>query len=321
MIGKAIEKIYRDTLFTRKEPDGTIRYFSAEDFPGLKVEPFVFTAGQGHSLQGYFYSYEDKMPERLTVFDHGMGKGGHRAYMKEIVKIASEGCTVFAYDHTGCVKSGGQSNNGFAQSLNDLDACLSAIKKHPVYGGRSLSVIGHSWGAFSTLNVIKFHPDVKNAVAMSGFISVERMVGQFFKGILSPFRKRILAIEREVNPVYSRVSALDTLRETKVNVLVVHSLDDKTVLAKYHFDVLRKGIEGKDNVRFLPLTGKNHNPNYTIEAVKYLNEFFSTLQRKQKQGKLKTEEEKEAFLNSYDWHKMTEQDEEVWEEIFKTLFA
>jgi len=320
MIYKAIEKIYRNMLFRRMDPDGSIKYFSASDFEGLKAEPFTFTSKRGHTLQGNFYLYEDRMPDRLVVLDHGMGNG-HQAYMREIERIASEGCVVFSYDHTGCNLSGGESINGFAQSLSDLDACLGAIKKHPVYGSRVISVIGHSWGGFSTLNIAAFHPDVKNIVAMSGFISVDRMLEQFFKGLLAPFRKRIKAIETAANPVYSEVSAIDTLAKSAVNALVIHSDDDRTVSAKLHFYTLKNALDGKGNVRFLSLTGKDHNPNYTLNALRLLKEFFAQLQKKQKKKELQTREQKEAFVNGFDWYGMTEQDEEVWKEIFKTLFA
>ena len=37
------------------------------------------------------------------------------------------------------------------------------------------------------------------------------------------------------------------------------------------------------------------------------------------QKKLSKPEEKKAFLAEYDWHRMTAQDEAVWEQIFATL--
>ena len=66
---------------------------------------------------------------------------------------------------------------------------------------------------------------------------------------------------------------------------------------------------------------KGHNPNYTEDAVKYLGEYLKRKSEMQKAGKLTTDEEKRAFVSSFDWKKMTEQDAGVWEEIFKTLDA
>jgi len=275
----AVLKMYRTMAFTRCDDRGMAYYFSANDFDGLQQEAYPFVSSAGHRLQGYIYQYPNPTEQRLIVFDHGFG-GGHRSYLREIEMLCRHGYRVFAYDHTGCNLSGGESINGFAQSLSDLDACLGAIKKHPVYGSRVISVIGHSWGGFSTLNIAAFHPDVKNIVAMSGFISVDRMLEQFFKGLLAPFRKRIKAIETAANPVYSEVSAIDTLAKSAVNALVIHSDDDRTVSAKLHFYTLKNALDGKGNVRFLSLTGKDHNPNYTLNALRLLKEFFAQLQKR-----------------------------------------
>jgi hypothetical protein len=66
------------------------------------------------------------------------------------------------------------------------------------------------------------------------------------------------------------------------------------------------------------VNGKGHNPNYTAEAVKYLGE-FSALRAKLLKNKKATDEEKARFVASFDWHRMTAQDEEVWKEIFAHL--
>jgi hypothetical protein len=72
-------------------------------------------------------------------------------------------------------------------------------------------------------------------------------------------------------------------------------------------------------VEFIVQNGKGHSVNYTAEAADYKREFFKTMNKLKKQGLLETEEEKRAFVSSYDWYKMTEQDEGVWGEIFAHL--
>lgn len=98
--------------------------------------------------------------------------------------LARHGYLVFAYDHTGCMESGGECTNGFAQSLNDLDTCLKTLKADSKYEKMRFSVVGHSWGAFSTMNVAALHPDLRHVVAMCGFVSVSQMLHQNFGGIL-----------------------------------------------------------------------------------------------------------------------------------------
>ena len=67
--------------------------------------------------------------------------------------------------------------------------------------------------------------------------------------------------------------------------------------------------------------GKKHNPNYTVDAVNYLGEYVKKLTEKQKKKELISEEQKKVFVDSFDWGRMTAQDESVWAEIFKTLDA
>lgn len=308
-----IEKIYQQAVCSRADENGAIFYFSAADFEGLQKEPYSFRSSDGHLLQGYFYTYGKAVPNRIVVFDHGMGSG-HRGYMKEIELLAREGYRVFAYDHTGCMESGGEDTGGFPQSLKDLNDALSALKAD--YPNHTFSVVGHSWGAFSTLNIAAFHPDVKHLVAMAGFVSVEQVLKQFFGVFSKKLYQKILAKE----PQFAAVHAAESLKKTDAKVLVIHSEDDPTVRCALHFDVLQNALREQKNVTFLKVQGKGHNPNYTADAVTYKDAFFKTYQKAMKKG-FKTEEEKEAFKNSFDWERMTAQDETLWEAIFETLKA
>ena len=129
---KYIVNTFKKQMYNRCDDTGVAYYFSADNFEGLNKENFVFTARAGHNLQGYFYWYENPMENRLVIFEHGMG-GGHRSYMREIETIAKKGYLVFAYDHTGCMESGGETTGGFSQSLMDLDDVLTALKRKEAY--------------------------------------------------------------------------------------------------------------------------------------------------------------------------------------------
>lgn len=311
-----IEKMYRGMMFRRCEEHDTARYFDAEDFEGIKKEPYEFKNQKGETLRGAFYSAEVKFYNRIVIFEHGMGSG-HRAYMREIVTLARHGYLVYSYDRTGCVSSDGDGIRGFGGSIADLDDCLKALKSDTRFSGYDFSVIGHSWGGLSTLNVAAYHPDVSHLVAISGPRSVEAMHTQIFSGLLKLYKKHIYSIETETNPDYVGASAIEALRSTEAQVLIIHSEDDKVVSAKIHFDPLAEALCHKENIRFLKVSGKNHNPNYTVDAVNYLAE-YSAANRKQRK-KLKTEKDKQAFASSFDWLRMTEQDPEVWKEIFAVL--
>ena len=315
---KKVVDMYRSQMYIRCDDMGTAYYFSSDDFEGLHKFPLSFKAQAGHTLQGYFYHYDNPKPGRIVVFDHGMG-GGHRSYMREIEVIARQGYLVFAYDHTGCMESGGENTNGFAQSLSDLDCCLKALKSDNGYENEEITVIGHSWGAFSTMNIAAFHPDVKHIVAMSGFVSVERMVNQFFGGVMKGFAKAVYALEKRSNPKYVSLDAVETLSGRDVKALIIHSADDPTVKKEHHFDVLRNVLAGRKNVTFWLTNGKFHNPNYTEKSVRYKDEYVATLTKKLKNKELETEQQKKAFVAAYDWWAMTEQDMDVWNKIFEFI--
>ena len=317
---KKIVGIYTQQFLNRCDDTGLAHYFSHEDFPGLRQQPFDFKSSLGHDMKGWFYCYDEIIPGRLVIFEHGFG-GGHRSYMKEIEMLCRRGFLVYTYDHTGCMESGGDSPRGLSQSLRDLNDAINALQATPGFRDLKISVMGHSWGAFSTMNIAALHPEVTHIVALCGFVSVEEMVGQFFSGILKGYRKAVLKIEQESNPDFVTYNAARTLADTAAKVLLIYSSNDKLVIREIHHGILSKALEGKADTRILLEENKGHNPNYTADAVAYLAQYTADLTRKLKDKKLNTEEEKKAFRDSWDWDRMTKQDEKVWAEIFRALDA
>ncbi len=312
---KKIEELYKKQMFTRCDGNDLVKYFSHNDFPGLNQTEYSFVSSLGHPMKGYFYSYVNYNTQPLIIFEHGFG-GGHLSYMQEIAKLCAAGFRVFTYDHTGCMTSGGTSTNGFAQSLHDLDDCLKALKKDVSIDTSNIAIMGHSWGGFSTLNISALHPDIKKIVVLSGFISVKEIIAQNFSGFLKGYQKYILAIEEKNNSEYVKYNAIETLKNSNVSALLIYSDNDHLVNRKIHYDALYQTLKNQDNIHFLLEIDKGHNPNYTQQAVKYLGTFGAALK---KAKKLKTKEEKDNFQNSFDWYKMTEQDERVWEKIISFL--
>ncbi len=312
---KQIENIYKAQMFARCDDSGLAHYFSYKDFNGLHAEKYSFSSSLGHKMQGYFYSYDAYDDSRLIIFEHGFG-GGHRSYMKEIEMLCRNGYRVFAYDHTGCMESGGDGARGFSQSLHDLDDALKALKADENVNTSDISIIGHSWGGFSTLNISALHGDIKKVVVLCGFISVEKIIEQNFPRILKGYRKYIFAIEKESNPDCVSYNATETLSKADTKALLIYSDDDPLVHKNVHYDALYSALRGKKNVEFLLVSGKGHNPNYTHSAVKLLGELAKATK---KAKKLRTAEEKESFRNSFDWDKMTEQDLSVWDRILEFL--
>lgn len=317
---KKVEQVFRGKLYVRQDNADGVFYFSHKDFPGLEAREYSFRSQLGHQLKGFFYHYDAPKPGRLVVFDHGMGNG-HRAYMREIETLCRGGYLVFAYDHTGCMTSGGKDINGFAQSLADLDDCLKALKAEPGLADRTISVMGHSWGGFSTMNIAALHPDITHVVSMSGFVSVERIVKQSMPGMLKAYVPAMLRLELRQSPRYARFNALESLQKTRAKVLLIYSADDRTVHKAVHYDPLVEYLSGRENIELMLVEGKDHNPSYTADAVQYKNQFWKELSEATKKKSLETAQQKQEFMARYDWLRMTMQDEAVWNRILAHLEA
>lgn len=313
---KKIISMYKGMAYTRFDDDGTAYYFSADDFPQLQKQAYAFTASAGHKLQGYIYCYDNAVPDRIIVFDHGIG-GGHRSYMKEIEMLCRHGYRVFAYDHTGCMESGGSSAGGMAQSLCDLNDCITALKSDKQFESLDISVMGHSWGGFSTLNITALHPEISHIVVLSGFVSIELLLASYLPPVLKAFRKPIMELEHTSNPRFSEFNAVNSLSNSDVKALLIYSDNDK-LCGKMHYNTLKNGLAHKSNIRFLLTENKGHNPNYTEDAVKYLGEYIEAKTALLRNKNL-TDSQKAEFAASYDWDRMTAQDEKVWAEIFDCL--
>ena len=206
-----------------------------------------------------------------------------------------------------------------AQSLCDLNDCISTLKADERFANFDFSVMGHSWGGFSTLNISALHPDISHVVVLSGFVSVKNLVSSFFSGIMKGYRKVIMEVERKSNPKFVDYDAVETLSKTDAKVLLVYSANDKLVSKTAQYDLLKNGLSHKGNIRFILEENKGHNPNYTEDAVAYLGEYSAALAEKTKKKELETDFQKAEFKASWDWNRMTAQDEKVWAEIFKTL--
>ena len=317
MFSRMIEKAFRKAVYTRADDNGSIFYFSSDDFEGLHKKEYTVKSVKGHLLKGYFYFYDGYEENRLIIFEHGMGSG-HRGYMKEIELICREGYLVFSYDHTGCMESGGDTTGGFLHSLIDLNDVICAIKNDDTYRSLQISVVGHSWGGFSALNISALHPEIKHSVGIAGFSSVKRITDQFFSGMLSFAGNRILKNIIADDPDFARFDVHETLQTTNTRVLYIMSDDDPTVSCDIHFMPVQNSVK-RDNIKFLKVSGKRHNPNYTEDAVKYKDAFFAEYTHALKKKQLETPDLRQAFKEKYDWNRMTAQDMCVWKEIFDFL--
>ena len=306
---------YKEKLMRRFDDEITF-YFSVNDFTGLIEESYEFDSYKGVRLRGNFYYYPGYKENHIIVFDHGMG-AGYTAYFREIEMLCKKGYKVYSYDHTGCMSSDGNNSEGFLTSLADLDSCLNNLKKE--YPEHTFSVMGHSWGAFSTSNIALYHPDIKHVVSIAPFNSLSSILHQSFHGLLGFAYKPVYSLEASLNPEYSGSSTIEALRNFKGHALIIHSKDDKVLSVKYHFNKIKKALKGSQNIEFLLVDKKGHNPNYTTEGLMILSNYLKARDAMIKEGAFNSKEDVDNFNNEYDWWKITAQDENIWNEIFRVL--
>lgn len=248
----AVVKVYNSIFGVRIQTEAQ-NQFTVEHYPGLQVENVSFKTKQGHNLAGYCYEKDNQQQAKgVVVISHGFGGGGHCGYMALIDFFASNGYFVFAYDATGNDNSEGDAVGGFPQGVADLDYALRYVKSKEAYAELPIFLVGHSWGAYSVGNVLNFHTDVAGAVLFAGFNTSENLIrqeGEQYAGRLKELMTSYAKIyERLKYGSYAKYSVNEGIDKAKnAQILIVHSSDDRTVLAENGYDLFLQ--EHKDNPR------------------------------------------------------------------------
>ena len=315
LFSKIIKKKF-DEVLGRYEKNDAYVTFTAQDFDGLQTMEHPILGDRGIMLQGYFYFYDSFDCDKLVVFDHGIGEG-HQAYMKEIECLASHGYTVYSYDHTGCADTKGSGILGFAQGINDLDHVLSALQKE--YSYSSIKLVGHSWGAYSAMNVVAFHPEVSHVVSLAGFLSAKSLCEQYIPKPFLKYSKEVMGREREHNPKYADLDARESLLKSDAKLLHLQSKDDQMVYYSLSFEPLELALKNRKDTILRSLDGRNHGPQLTNEASKAFDEMKKDEATLLKKHALDTKEQKEEFKKNHDFNLITKQDPIIWKEIFTFL--
>ena len=300
---------YRKQLLRRYDKDGYTPYLSAADFPGLTVDAGTFVNSVGATVAYFRYRYENYDPAKLVVFCHGLGPG-HTAYIAEIEYLCRNGLQVLTLDYTGCDRSGGDGMLSVNRPTRDVLELLDFVKPT-----EEMSVVGHSLGGYTALNVIRMTDAIRRGVILSGFLESRKMLGQFIKNRL--VNALVERAERKTDREIACADNAAYLKETTDRLLFIASRDDPMV--PFSIGAGLAQTLGNDNLSFLTVDGRKHNPNYTPEALAFMQESFGTFNRLVAEGKLQTLEEKRAFFADRPAAKMTVQDDAVMGEVVRFI--
>lgn len=303
-------KLYLSNIVKRFDKDGIIPYLSNEDFEGLQKEDNNFINSDNNKIAYFYYFYEGYKKDKLVLFLHGIGPG-HTAYISEIETLCKRGYRVLTLDYTGCDASEGDSLNSINQPTKDVDELLKYLDVK-----EEIVLVGHSLGGYTALNTININSNIKKAVVISGFISLKNELKALMK--LSLLVNSALKYEKTKCIEFNNIDNLNYLSTTDDKILFIHSLDDTMVPYRTSTGFIKENIDNP-NLSFVIDNNKKHNPNYSLEAVKYMNDVFATYNRKIKCKELNTFEKKKEFMSDKSAKMMTVQDAEIWNKIFEFL--
>lgn len=293
--------------------------FKVSDFDGLHRNKHTFKSDKGQKLTGYMY-YSDYTtdPKAVIILAHGYGGGGQTTYMDCTNYLCAHGFYVFAYDCTGNDESEGSGIIGFPQGIIDLDNAINYVKSLKEYKSYPLMLFGHSWGAYSTTNVLYYHPEVKAVVAMSGFNrSVEMIKSQGHRYAPGTEEGLIPYIDNYEQAKFGKFSGSTAMRgfeNSKAGVYIVHSNDDMVIPVEAGYGIYYQKYANDSRFKFELYNYRGHGTVYYSDEGKEYTDAFDKEWKKFLKGN-PSEEEKESYIKEHI-------DRNIWNDrIDKGLFS
>ena len=300
-----VSKVYINKFVCRYDKEVGVPYYAYTDFKGLKQEAYTFNNSKGIEIHYFFYYYDNYKDDKIILFLPGLGPG-HASYMREIETLAKRGYKVLTLDYTGC----GESKGPYLGSLNtptrdtmDLLKLLNLDKP--------IIVMGHSLGGFTALKVACLREDITKVVVMSPIVTIRPMIYNASKSkFITHF---VLRYERRVEKEYDKIDLPKYLASTTDNILFIQSVDDPMV----SYETSLKVAEECHNphIKTIKFENRKHNPNYTLEAVQYMNEVFGAFNRRVMDKAIATDKERIAYFKDISIRKLTEQDQDLFNQI------
>ena len=292
---------YKEAFIHRYDKDGIIPYLSHLDFLPLEMNKNSFVSSRGVKISYFIYHYQNFKKDKVVLFCPGIGPG-HTAYMREINSLCLKGYKVISLDYMGTGESEGDSLYSLNEPTRDVNDLLNHLKLK-----EEVILMGHSLGGYTSLNIINIRDDIKKAVIISGFLSIKLLLKGYIK--LNPLVKKIARYEESLDDLYGKIDNLAYLKSTTDKIMYIHSKDDNNVLFKYGLGLLEN--INNPNITKVIVDNKLHNPTYTVEAIKYMNDAFASYTNLVKKKKLISLEEKKEYMSRFSALKMTEQDQEI----------
>ena len=304
-----ISRIYVKKFVCRYDKQIGVPYYSYTDFEGLHRDEFSFTNSKGIELKYFYFYYDNYKKDKIILFLHGLDCG-HAAYMAEINELAKRGFKVLAVDYTGCGDSKGKYLGSLYQPTKDVIELLDLLNLK-----KEIVLFGHSLGGFTTLNILNLRKEIKTSIILAGFITLKYELSNFIKSNF--FLKGILRYENKIGGNLYNLDNIEFLKTTKDRIFYIQSDDDHMV----PFITAYKVVESVNNpaIKILKVSGRRHNPNYSDEAVRYMNDVFVNLKYQIKNKQIKTSDDRINYFKNISLEKLVAQDQKMFDEIAKFI--
>lgn len=183
VVSMAATKIIYDSLFVRYDTPAQIPQELSQMVQQRQL--CQFPSGE-NLLTGYCYTPpEDADKHGLIVLVPGFHAGGDD-YLWQIHALLEYGWGVFTFDTTGTLRSEGESQVGFSQSVPDLEAALKYIENQQQFGYNELVLMGHSRGAYAACCMLSRDWDIAAVVSVSGVNSAMDAIMQASSSKIGP---------------------------------------------------------------------------------------------------------------------------------------
>ena len=138
-------------------------------------EESSFTNSLGIDISYFYYYYPNYQKDKIVLFCHGLGPG-HVSYLREIELLAELGFKVLTLDYTGCGESKGKNMRSLNQPTRDAMELLNLLQIK-----EEIILMGHSLGGYTALNLLSLRDEIKKAVVLAPFITIESLLTAFLK--------------------------------------------------------------------------------------------------------------------------------------------
>lgn len=308
--------IRKSILGKRYDDNGTLHYFSVDDYDDLNVKNVKFYS-EKNELSGYFYYKTNIEYKALLILSHGLG-AGHVQYMTEINYFTNQGFLVFSYDIRGTLNSSGKGIGYLFNAVKDLKAALDYIDKIEELKKYKKVLFGHSMGGYAVNNILALKKDISCVVSLSSFISSYSLISDLLKDTIGRngliFSKVLKMQDYLRGGKYAKLNSIDSIKSSNVPVLLVAGEKDNIVKVENSFNLYEAELNNKQNVEFLRVEKRYHRPNITIRASEYdqkVNAEISLFNQK----KIKDQKQIKDFYNKFDYNLLVELDDEIMNKI------